>query len=145
MRAELLQYPVIPLRSARLPVQVPREMSDSSRYESQPRAGSLVLQLTIEPDGTVSAGANHGIPDPPGMIDEVAVALIKGAKFRPQMRDGEPVRAEDVIYRHRFRWYKRRDPEPAEDMPAPSEPVDEERPLEVPGATEPDSEPSAAS
>lgn len=134
LRAELLQYPVIPLRSPRLPVQVPREMSNSSRYESQPRAGSIVLQLTIEKDGTVS-GAQIMESNPPGMIDEIVVALIKGAKFRPQMRDGEPVRAEDVIYRHRFRWYKRRDPEPADDMPAPSsEPVDEERPLEVPGA-----------
>ena len=133
LRAELLQYPVIPLRSARLPVQVPREMSNASRYESQPRAGSIVLQLTIEQDGTVS-GAQVMESNPPGMIDQIAVALIKGAKFRPQMRDGEPVRAEDVIYRHRFRWYKRRDPEPAEGMPAPSEPVDEERPLEVPGA-----------
>ena len=133
LRAELLQNPVIPLRSARLPVQVPREMSNSSRYESQPRAGSVVLQLTIEQDGTVS-GAQVMESNPPGMIDEIAVALIKGAKFRPQMRDGEPVRVEDVIYRHRFRWYKRRDPEPVEGMPAPSEPVDEERPLEVPGA-----------
>ncbi|MCY3606505.1 MAG: TonB family protein [Gammaproteobacteria bacterium] len=133
LRAELLQNPVIPLRSARLPVQVPREMSNSSRYESQPRAGSIVLQLTIEQDGTVS-GAQVMESNPPGMIDEIAVALIKGAKFRPQMRDGEPVRVEDVIYRHRFRWYKRRDPEPVDEMPAPSEPDDEERPLEVPGA-----------
>ncbi len=133
LRAELLQHPVIPLRSARLPVQVPREMSDASRYESQPRAGSVVLQLTIEQDGTVS-GAQIMESEPSGMIDDIVVALIEGAKFRPQMRDGEPVRVEDVIYRHRFRWYKRRDPEPAEDMPAPSEPVDEERPLEVPGA-----------
>ena len=133
LRAELLQNPVIPLRSPRLPVQVPREMSNASRYESQPRAGSIVLQLTIEQDGTVS-GAQVMESNPPGMIDEVVVALIKGAKFRPQMRDGEPVRVEDVIYRHRFRWYKRRDPEPAEGMPAPSEPDDEERPLEVPGA-----------
>lgn len=136
LRTELLQYPVIPLRSARLPVQVPREMSDASRYEPEPRAGSVVLQLTIESDGTVS-GAQVMESEPPGMIDEVVVALIKGAKFRPQMRDGEPVRTEDVIYRHRFRWYERRDPEPAEDMPAPSEPVDEERPLEVPGAAAP--------
>ena len=135
LRAELLQNPVIPLRSARLPVQVPREMSNSSRYESQPRAGSVVLQLTIEQDGTVSA-AQVLESEPSGMIDDIVVALIKGAKFRPQMRDGEPVRAEDVLYRHRFRWYKRRDPEPADDMPVPSEPVDEERPLEVPGATE---------
>ena len=135
LRAELLQHPVIPLRSARLPVQVPREMSNTSRYESQPRAGSVVLQLTIDPDGTVSS-AQIMESEPPGMIDDVVVALIKGAKFRPQMRDGEPVRSEDVIYRHRFRWYKRRDPEPADDMPAPSEPVDEERPLEVPGAAE---------
>lgn len=135
LRAELLQHPVIPLRSARLPVQVPREMSNASRYESQPRAGSVVLQLTIEQNGTVS-GAQVMESEPSGMIDEVVVAMIKGAKFRPQMRDGEPVRAEDVIYRHRFRWYKRRDPEPAGDMPAPSEPVDEERPLEVPGAAE---------
>lgn len=134
LRAELLQNPVIPLRSARLPVQVPREMSSASRYESQPRAGSVVLQLTIDADGSVSA-AQVLESDPSGMIDEIVVALIKGAKFRPQMRDGEPVRAEDVIYRHRFRWYKRRDPEPADGMPAPSEPVDEERPLEVPGAT----------
>ena len=135
LRAELLQYPVIPLRSARLPVQVPREMSNTSRYETQPRAGSVVLLLTIDADGTVS-GAQVMESEPSGMIDDIAVSLIKGAKFRPQMRDGEPVRAEDVIYRHRFRWYKRRDPEPADDMPAPSEPVDEERPLEVPGATE---------
>lgn len=133
LRAELLQYPVIPLRSARLPVQVPREMSNTSRYESQPRAGSVVLQLTIEQDGTVSE-AQIMESEPAGMIDDIVVALLKGAKFRPQMRDGEPVRVEDVLYRHRFRWYKRRDPEPDEGMPAPSEPVDEERPLEVPGA-----------
>ena len=143
MRAELLQHPVIPLRSPRLPVQIPREMSDPSRYESQPRAGSVVLQMTIEADGTVS-GAQVMESDPSGMIDEIVVALIKGAKFRPQMRDGEPVRAEGVIYRHRFRWYKRRDPEPAGDTPAPAEPVDEERPLEVPGAAGTDSRPSAA-
>lgn len=135
LRAELLQNPVIPLRSARLPVQVPREMSNASRYESQPRAGSIVLQLTIDSDGTVSS-AQVMESDPSGMIDVIAVDLIKGAKFRPQMRDGEPVRAEDVIYRHRFRWYKRRDPEASEDMPAPTEPVDEEQPLEVPGAAE---------
>ena len=72
--------------------------------------------------------------DQPGMIDDIAVALIKGAKFRPQMRDGEPVRVEDVIYRHRFRWYQKREPESGEDLPVPSEPVDEERPLEAPGA-----------
>ncbi|MYE48590.1 MAG: TonB family protein, partial [Gammaproteobacteria bacterium] len=89
LRAELLQNPVIPLRSARLPVQVPREMSNSSRYESQPRAGSVVLQLTIEQDGTVS-GAQVMESEPSGMIDDLVVALIKGAKFRPQMRDGEP-------------------------------------------------------
>ena len=142
-RAELLQHPVIPLRSARLPVQVPRDVSESSRYEPQPRAGSVTLQLTIEADGTVS-GAEVMESDPPAMIDDIVVALIKGAKFRPQMRDGEPVRVEDVIYRHRFRWYKQREPESGEDLSVPSEPVDEERPLEVPGAAESAAEPPAA-
>ena len=133
VRAELLQHPVIPLRSARLPVQVPRQLSSPSRYEPQPRAGSVVLQLTIEPDGTVS-GAEVMESEPPGLIDAIAVDLIQGAKFRPQMRDGEPVRVEDVIYRHRFRWYKRRDPAEAEDITPPSEPKDEERPIEYPGS-----------
>ena len=131
-RAELLQYPVIPLRSARLPVQVPGEMKNPSRYDPQPRAGSVVLQLTLEPDGKVS-GAQVIESDPPGMIDEVAVALIKGARFRPQMRDGEPVKAEGVIYRHRFRWYERLEEESGEDAPVPSDPPDEDKPIEYPG------------
>ena len=134
-RAELLQYPVIPLRSARLPVQVPREMPRPERYEPQPRAGSVVLQLTIEADGTVS-GAEVMESDPAGMIDDIVASLIKGAIFRPQMRDGEPVRAEDVIYRHRFRWYQRRDPAPTGDPSGQSEPEDADKPLAVPGAVE---------
>lgn len=136
MRAELLQHPVIPLRSARLPVQVPLEITNSSRYEPQPRAGSVVLQLTLEADGNVS-DASVMESEPPGLIDEVAVALIRGAKFRPQMRDGEPVRTENVIYRHRFRWYKRSEtesrPESRPESTPSSEPVDEERPIEYPG------------
>lgn len=132
MRDELLQHPVIPLRSARLPVQVPRQMTNPSRYESQPRAGAVVLQLTIDPDGTVS-GVQVMESEPSGLIDDIVVDLIRGAKFRPQMRDGEPVRVEDVIYRHRFRWYKRRDPAEVEDMSPPSEPKDEDRPIEYPG------------
>ena len=132
MRAELLQHPVIPLRSARLPVQVPRQLSSPDRYEPQPRAGSVVLQLTLEADGNVSA-ARVMESNPPGLIDDVAVAMIKGAKFRPQMRDGEPVRAEDVLYRHRFRWYKRRETESPVEVPAPSEPAEEEGPIEYPG------------
>ena len=135
LRAELLQHPVIPLRSARLPVQVPRQLSSTSRYEPQPRAGSIVLQLTIEPDGTVS-GADIMESEPPGLIDEIVVDLIKGAKFRPQMRDGEPVRVEDVIYRHRFRWYKRRDPDEIEDVTPPAQPKNEEKPIEYPGGPE---------
>ena len=139
-RAELLQRPVIPLRSARLPVQVPRQMNNPSRYESQPRAGSIVLQLTIEPDGTVS-NADVMESEPSGMIDAIVVDLIRGAKFRPQMRDGEPVRVEDVIYRHRFRWYKRRDPDEAGDVTPPAEPKDEDRPIEYPGGPEAGSAP----
>ncbi len=132
MRADLLQHPVIPLRSARLPVQVPREMANPDRYESQPRAGSVVLQLTVEADGNVSE-ARVMESDPAGLIDQIVVSLIKGAKFRPHMNDGEPVRAENVIYRHRFRWYKRREVDSPAEVPAPSEPVEEERPIEYPG------------
>ena len=131
-RAELLQYPVIPLRRVSLPVQVPRERKNPSRYDSQPRAGSVVLQLTLEPDGKVS-NAQVIESDPPGMIDDLAVALIRNARFRPQMRDGEPVRAEGVIYRHRFRWHQRLEDESDGGSPVPSDPPDEERPIEYPG------------
>ena len=132
MRAELLQHPVIPLRSARLPVQVPVVITNPSRYETQPRAGSVVLQLTLEADGNVS-DASVMESEPPGLIDEIAVALIRGAKFRPHMRDGEPVRAENIIYRHRFRWYKRSEAESRPEAKPSSEPVEEERPIEYPG------------
>ena len=132
LRAELLQHPVIPLRSARLPVQIPREMTNPSRYESQPRAGSVVLQLTLESNGSVS-DARVLESNPSGLIDDIVVSLIRGATFRPQLRDGEPVRVEDVIYRHRFRWYKRREADSTTDVPAPAEPADEERPIEYPG------------
>ena len=132
MRAELLQHPVIPLRSVRLPVQIPREITNPSRYESQPKAGSVILQLTLEPNGSVS-DAKVLESDPSGLIDNIVVSLIKGAKFRPQLRDGEPVRVEDVIYRHRFRWYKRREADTATDIKAPSEPAEKERPIEYPG------------
>ncbi|WP_446831055.1 TonB family protein [Candidatus Foliamicus sp.] len=132
LRGELLQRPVIPLRSARLPVQVPREMKNPSRYETQPRAGSVVLQLTLEADGRVSE-ASVTESDPPGMIDELVTSLIKDARFRPQMRDGEPVRAEGVIYRHRFRWYKRLEAEASVEVEAPGEAPEEERPIEYPG------------
>ena len=132
LRAELLQHPVIALRSAQLPVQIPREITNSSRYESQPRAGSVVLQLTLEPNGSVS-DAKVLESDPSGLIDNIVVSLIKGAKFRPQLRDGEPARVEDVIYRHRFRWYKRREADSTTEVPAPAEPDKEERPIEYPG------------
>lgn len=132
LRAELLQHPVKPLRSARLPVQVPGDMTNPSRYETQARAGFVVLQLTLEPNGSVS-DAKVVESDPPGLIDGLAVSLIKGAKFRPQMRDGEPVRVENVIYRHRFRWYKRREADSAPAITGPSEPAREERPIEYPG------------
>ncbi len=136
MRSELLEYPVIPLRSARLPVQVPGEIRDPSRYEKQPRAGSVVLQLTLEPDGKVS-DVQLTESDPPGLIDEIVVSLIREARFRPQMRDGEPVRSEGVIYRHRFRWYERLKAEAPARAPAkeqsPVEAAEEERPVQYPG------------
>ncbi len=132
-RAELLQYPVTPLRNLSLPVQMPRKLSHPSRYDSRPRAGSVVLQLTLEPDGRVS-DVQVIESDPPGMIDDLAATLISKARFRPQMRDGEPVRAEGVIYRHRFRWYQQLGDESAEGSPVPSDPPDEERPIEYPGA-----------
>jgi len=133
-RAELLQHPVIPLRSARLPVQVPPEIKNPSRYDTQPRAGSVVLQMTLEPDGRVSE-ARVTESHPPGLIDELAVALIREARFRPQMRDGEPVRAEGVIYRHRFRWYERLKAEAPAGSPVPVETAEEERPIEYPGGS----------
>ncbi len=132
-RAELLQYPVIPLRSVGLPVRVPRKLKDTSRYDSQPRAGSVALQFTLEPDGKVS-DARVIESEPPGMIDDLAVTLISNARFRPQMRDGEPVRVEGIIYRHRFRWHQRLEAEPPEGSPVPSDAPDEERPIEYPGA-----------
>ncbi len=132
LRAELLQHPVIPLRSAQLPVQIPRDLTNTSRYETQPRAGSVVLQLTLEPNGSVS-DAKVLESNPSGLIDKIAVSLIKGAKFRPQLRDGEPVKVEDVIYRHRFRWYKRREADSKTDVPAPADAAEEERPIEYPG------------
>lgn len=132
LRAELLQYPVIPLRKARLPVQVPREMKNPSRYDTQPRAGSVALQLTLEPDGRVS-NAQVTESNPPGLIDELVVALIRDARFRPQMRNGEPVRSEGVIYRHRFRWYKRLEAKSPAEVPAPAGAEEEERPIEYPG------------
>ena len=133
LRAELLQHPVIPLRSARLPVQVPGEMKNPSRYETQPQAGSVVLQLTLEADGRVS-DVSVTESDPPGLLDDLVVALIRDARFRPQMRDGEPVKSEGVIYRHRFRWYKRLEAEAPAEVRAPAKAADEEeRPLEYPG------------
>lgn len=131
-RAELLQNPVIPLRSVSLPVQLPQELKNPSRYDSQPRAGSVALQLTLEQDGRVS-GAQVIEADPPGMIDDLAVAMISDARFRPQMRAGETVRAEGVIYRHRFRWYEKLEGDPVEGSPAPPDSPDEEKPIEYPG------------
>ncbi len=132
LRAELLQHPVIPLRNARLPTRVPRQASGSSRYETQPRVGSVVLQITLEPDGSVS-DARVTESDPKGMIDDLVATLIKNARFRPQMRDGEPVRSEGVLYRHRFRWYKKIESKAPSDAEAPSDPVEESRPIEYPG------------
>ena len=132
LRAELLQHPVIALRSTRLPVRIPQEMRDPSRYEAEARAGSVVLQLTLEPDGRVS-DASLLESDPPGLIDDLAVSLIKSARFRPQMQNGEPVRAEGVIYRHRFRWHEKLEEAPPVEVQAPGKPAEEEPPLEYPG------------
>jgi TonB family protein len=80
--------------------------------------GSVVLKLMIDAEGNVTSaevheGAGHG-------FDEAAQAAALKFKFRPALRDGNPVAAA-ILYRYSFTLKVAPPPEPVAAAPAEGE------------------------
>jgi tetratricopeptide (TPR) repeat protein len=70
--------------------------------------GFVLVGFAVEPTGR-AVDVQVIESDPPGLLDATVADAVRGSLFRPKAGDdGQPVRADGVVYRHEFRYAESR-------------------------------------
>jgi protein TonB len=64
--------------------------------------GVVVVRYGVAPDGRV-INARVDSADPAGVFEDAALAAVRSWRYRPALKDGEPVALDNVLSTVRFR------------------------------------------